>query len=45
MVCAYCSYLHSFQMHLLRRRDLDRDLVRRPDVVDRQLLVHQLMDQ
>jgi len=31
-------------MHLLRHRDLDRDLVRRPDVVDRQLLVHQLMD-
>jgi hypothetical protein len=31
-------------MHLLRHRDLDRDLVHRPDVVDRQLLVHQLMD-
>jgi hypothetical protein len=31
-------------MHLLRRHDLGRDLVHRPDVVDRQLLVHQLMD-
>jgi hypothetical protein len=31
-------------MLLLRRRDLDRDLVRHPDVVDHQLLVHQLMD-
>jgi hypothetical protein len=31
-------------MHLPRRHDLVRDLVRRPDVVDRQLLVHQLMD-
>jgi hypothetical protein len=32
-------------MHPLHHRDLGRDLVRRPDVVDRQLLVHQLMDQ
>jgi hypothetical protein len=32
-------------MHLLHRHDLGRDLVHRPDVVDRQLLVHQLMDQ
>jgi hypothetical protein len=31
-------------MHLLRRRDLDRDLVLHQDVVDRPLLVHQLMD-
>jgi hypothetical protein len=31
-------------MHLLHHRDLDRDSVRRPDVVDRQLLVHQLKD-
>jgi hypothetical protein len=31
-------------MHLLRHRDLVRDLVHRPDVVDRQLRVHQLMD-
>jgi hypothetical protein len=31
-------------MHPLHHRDLGRDLVRRPDVVDRQLLVHQLMD-
>ncbi len=44
MVCAYCSYLHSFRMHLLRHRDLGRDSVRRLDVVDRLLLVHQLMD-
>jgi hypothetical protein len=32
-------------MHPLHHRDLDRDLVRRPDVADRQLLVHQLMGQ
>jgi hypothetical protein len=32
-------------MHLLHHRDLDHDLVRHPDVVDRQLLVHQLMGQ
>jgi hypothetical protein len=31
-------------MHLLRHRDLGRDLVRRLDAADRQLLVHQLMD-
>jgi hypothetical protein len=32
-------------MHLLCRRDQDHDLVhRRRDVVDRQLLVRQLMD-
>jgi hypothetical protein len=31
-------------MHLLHHRDLDRDSVRHPDVVDRQLLVHQLKD-
>ena len=31
-------------MHLLHRHDLGRDLVHRRDVVDHQLLVHQLMD-
>ena len=45
LVSAYYSYLHSFQMHPLRHRDLGRDLVHRPDVVDHQLLVRQLMDQ
>jgi len=31
-------------MHPLRRRDLDRDLVRHLDVEDHQMLVHQLLD-
>jgi hypothetical protein len=31
-------------MHLLRHRDLGRDLVRRLDVVDHLLMVRQLMD-
>ncbi len=44
MVCAYYFYLHSFRTHLRRRHDLGRDLVRRLDVAQRQLLVHQLMD-
>jgi hypothetical protein len=36
--------LHSFRTLLLRHHDLGRDLVRRLDVAQRQLLVHQLMD-
>jgi hypothetical protein len=36
--------LHSFRTLLRRRHDLGRDLVRRLDVAQRQLLVHQLMD-
>ena len=35
-------YLHSFQMHLLHHRDLDRDLVR--DHQDLRQVIHQMVN-